>query len=119
MKRHPPLIALSHDHHHTLVMARRLRRAGESGGGDPTSRLADFARRPHPRVRTRRGMTIEFLHPTRSLQRSRAKPANACPSDKPESSVVLRGKCFAINRVQVLSLNEHAITLLASASAAE
>jgi quercetin dioxygenase-like cupin family protein len=42
MKRHPALIALSHDHHHTLVMARRLRRAGESG--DPTSRVAEFVR---------------------------------------------------------------------------
>jgi hypothetical protein len=27
MKRHPALIALSRDHHHALVMARRLRRA--------------------------------------------------------------------------------------------
>jgi mannose-6-phosphate isomerase-like protein (cupin superfamily) len=29
MKRHPALISLSHDHHHALVQARRLRRAAE------------------------------------------------------------------------------------------
>ena len=31
MKRHPALIPLSHDHHHALVEARRLRRAAEQG----------------------------------------------------------------------------------------
>lgn len=44
MKRDPALIALSHDHHRTLVMARRLRRAVERGDADRASRLADFAR---------------------------------------------------------------------------
>lgn len=33
MKRHPALVPLSHDHHHGLVQARRLRRAAE--GSDP------------------------------------------------------------------------------------
>lgn len=31
MKRHPALVPLSHDHHQTLVRARELRRAAESG----------------------------------------------------------------------------------------
>jgi hypothetical protein len=30
MKRHPALVPLSHDHHHALVEARRLRRAADS-----------------------------------------------------------------------------------------
>jgi hypothetical protein len=30
MKRHPALIPLSHDHHHALVEARRLRRAADT-----------------------------------------------------------------------------------------
>ena len=34
MKRHPALIPLSHDHHHGLVQARRLRRAAESSADD-------------------------------------------------------------------------------------
>ena len=29
MRRHPALVPLSHDHHHGLVLARRLRRAAE------------------------------------------------------------------------------------------
>ena len=37
MKRHPALIGLSHDHHHELVQARRLRAAAEAG---PKERLA-------------------------------------------------------------------------------
>jgi hemerythrin-like domain-containing protein len=40
MKRHSSLIPLSHDHHHALVQARRLRRAA---GGDPTARRAATA----------------------------------------------------------------------------
>ena len=31
MKRHPALVGLSHDHHHELVQARRLRAAAEAG----------------------------------------------------------------------------------------
>lgn len=42
MKRHPALIPLSHDHHHALVEARRLRRAADSDG-DPTPAVAAFA----------------------------------------------------------------------------
>jgi hemerythrin-like domain-containing protein len=34
MKRHPALAPLSRDHHHALVMARRLRRAGEDDAAD-------------------------------------------------------------------------------------
>ena len=34
MKRHPVLASLSRDHHHALVMARRLRRAGEADAVD-------------------------------------------------------------------------------------
>lgn len=37
MKRHRALVALSHDHHHELVQARRLRRAADAG---PEERLA-------------------------------------------------------------------------------
>ena len=32
MKRHPALVPLSHDHHHALVEARRLRRSADSDG---------------------------------------------------------------------------------------
>jgi hemerythrin-like domain-containing protein len=38
MKRHPALIPLSHDHHHGLVQAVRLRRA--AANGDASARLA-------------------------------------------------------------------------------
>ena len=38
MKRHPALVPLSHDHHHGLVQARRLRRAADEA--DPERRLA-------------------------------------------------------------------------------
>ena len=38
MKRHPALIALSHDHHNGLVQAVRLRRT--AAGGDASARLA-------------------------------------------------------------------------------
>jgi quercetin dioxygenase-like cupin family protein len=41
MKRHPALIPLSHDHHHGLVQARRLRRAAE--GAAPERRNAGAA----------------------------------------------------------------------------
>lgn len=34
MKRHPALVALSDDHHHELVQARRLLRAAEAGPGE-------------------------------------------------------------------------------------
>lgn len=34
MKRHPALTPLSRDHHHALVLAQRLRRAGEQDAGD-------------------------------------------------------------------------------------
>jgi mannose-6-phosphate isomerase-like protein (cupin superfamily) len=42
MKRHPALIPLSHDHHHALVEARRLRRAADSDE-DPEPVAAAFA----------------------------------------------------------------------------
>ena len=41
MKRHPALIPLSHDHHHALVEARRLRRAAD-GDEDPGPVAAAF-----------------------------------------------------------------------------
>lgn len=41
MKRHQALIGLSHDHHHALVQARRLRRAAEAGD-DPAAAVAAF-----------------------------------------------------------------------------
>jgi mannose-6-phosphate isomerase-like protein (cupin superfamily) len=41
MKRHPALISLSHDHHHALVEARRLRRAADSDE-DPKPVAATF-----------------------------------------------------------------------------
>jgi hemerythrin-like domain-containing protein len=34
MKRHPALAPLSRDHHHALVLAQRLRRAGAADAGD-------------------------------------------------------------------------------------
>lgn len=34
MKRHPALIPLSRDHHHALVLAQRLRRAGEQDAAE-------------------------------------------------------------------------------------
>ena len=40
MKRHPALVHLSHDHHHALVEARRLRRA--AAGPDPVGAAARF-----------------------------------------------------------------------------
>lgn len=42
MKRHRALIPLSHDHHHALVEARRLRRA--AGGADATDASRAFLR---------------------------------------------------------------------------
>lgn len=42
MKRHPALVSLSHDHHHALVAARRLRRAATSDA-DPAAAVASFA----------------------------------------------------------------------------
>jgi iron-sulfur cluster repair protein YtfE (RIC family) len=42
MKRHPALIPLSHDHHHALVEARRLRRAADRDD-DPAPVAAAFA----------------------------------------------------------------------------
>jgi mannose-6-phosphate isomerase-like protein (cupin superfamily) len=41
MKRHPALVHLSHDHHHALVQARRLRRG--AAGRDPAGAAAAFA----------------------------------------------------------------------------
>jgi len=50
MKRHPALVHLSHDHHHTLVWARRLRR-GETDGFDAyRSLLARHFREEEERV---------------------------------------------------------------------
>ena len=37
MKRHQALSSLSRDHHHALVLAQRLRRAGERDAGDAAS----------------------------------------------------------------------------------
>jgi iron-sulfur cluster repair protein YtfE (RIC family) len=44
MKRHPSLIPLSHDHHHALVEARRLRRAAEAGDDERRAAVAEFLR---------------------------------------------------------------------------
>ena len=41
MKRHPALVHLSHDHHHALVEARRLKRA--AAGPDPAAAATAFA----------------------------------------------------------------------------
>src|SRR6185312_474100 len=43
MKRHRSLVALSHDHHHALVAARRLREAA-TADGNPTLAVAAFIR---------------------------------------------------------------------------
>lgn len=43
MKRHRALIPLSHDHHHALVEARRLREAADRGD-DPSAAAASFVR---------------------------------------------------------------------------
>jgi quercetin dioxygenase-like cupin family protein len=43
MRRHRALIPLSHDHHHALVEARRLREAAEREG-DPAAAVASFVR---------------------------------------------------------------------------
>jgi mannose-6-phosphate isomerase-like protein (cupin superfamily) len=44
VKRHPALVPLSHDHHHGLVQARRLRRAAAEGDGGRRLRAAsEFA----------------------------------------------------------------------------
>jgi iron-sulfur cluster repair protein YtfE (RIC family) len=43
MKRHPALVPLSHDHHHALVEARRLRRAAGDAETDPAAAAAAFA----------------------------------------------------------------------------
>jgi hemerythrin-like domain-containing protein len=40
MKRHPALVPLSHDHHHGLVQARRLRRAAKDADPEPRLRAA-------------------------------------------------------------------------------
>ena len=42
MKRHPALVPLSHDHHHALVEARRLRRSAETEA-DPAAAAETFA----------------------------------------------------------------------------
>jgi quercetin dioxygenase-like cupin family protein len=42
VKRHPALVQLSHDHHHALVAARRLRGAADAGE-DPADAVAAFA----------------------------------------------------------------------------
>lgn len=44
MKRHAALVSLSHDHHHALVQARRLRRAAEDPDADPAEAIQAFAR---------------------------------------------------------------------------
>jgi quercetin dioxygenase-like cupin family protein len=42
MRRHPGLIHLSHDHHHGLVLARRMQRATEEGRGDAARAYSEF-----------------------------------------------------------------------------
>ena len=44
MKRHPALQALSRDHHQALVVARRLRRAGETDAADAQAAFLEFWR---------------------------------------------------------------------------
>lgn len=44
MKRHPALAALSRDHHHALVVAQRLRRAGEGSATDAREAFLDYWR---------------------------------------------------------------------------
>jgi hypothetical protein len=41
MKRHPALALLSRDHHHALVLAQRLRRAGEQDAADAAAAFLD------------------------------------------------------------------------------
>jgi quercetin dioxygenase-like cupin family protein len=43
MRRHPGLVPLSHDHHHTLSRARELRLAAEAGEEESRAALAGFA----------------------------------------------------------------------------
>lgn len=42
LRRHPALVELSRDHHHALVQALALRRAGEDAGGEPTTVASAF-----------------------------------------------------------------------------
>jgi quercetin dioxygenase-like cupin family protein len=44
MKRHPSLVPLSHDHHHALVEARRLRRAADSADAERLAAATAFLR---------------------------------------------------------------------------
>ena len=44
MKRHPALQTLSRDHHQALVIARRLRRAGETDAADAQAAFLEFWR---------------------------------------------------------------------------
>ena len=44
MKRHPSLVPLSHDHHHALVEARRLRRAAEADAAEREAAADRFLR---------------------------------------------------------------------------
>lgn len=44
MKRHPALQALSRDHHQTLVVAQRLRRAGDHEAGEAQASFLEFWR---------------------------------------------------------------------------
>ena len=88
MKRHPALVALSHDHHHTLVEARRLRRAAESDE-DP-ARAADAFRRhfaaavvPHFREGGRAAVSAR--------RRGRGSPAAARPG-APRPSTATRAR---------------------------
>lgn len=53
MKRHPALIALSHDHHHVLVIAQQLRRATAANAGELAAAFLaawESAQRPHFRI---------------------------------------------------------------------
>ena len=42
MKRHPALVGLSHDHHHELVQARRLRLAAEAGAEERLAAAQEY-----------------------------------------------------------------------------
>jgi hypothetical protein len=44
MKRHPSLVPLSHDHHQSLVHARRLGRAADAADDERRTAAADFLR---------------------------------------------------------------------------
>ena len=50
MKRHPALVHLSHNHHHTLVWARRLQRGETAGFDDYRRDLARHFREEEERV---------------------------------------------------------------------